>query len=283
MKNLHRSLLLDTPGRAVAGILALIMLVLSVSGAVLLVRRVGGWRQLAGPLRGTLVQRWHAQVGRVVVFGLLLSALTGIYMSAVDLWLHSRRHAERTGFSVQRGRGPAAPVTALPALQAVDLNDFRELVYPRPNDPSAVYSLATAQGDGYVDQVNGALLSYLPHSGTRRAYELIYQLHTGEGLWWLALLLGLCALSVPLMSVTGTLTWWQRRQSMPRLVENSGAQTADTIILVGSENNSTWGFAATLHDALRHAGLRVHTAPMNQLATAYRQRTTSIHSCIDLW
>ena len=65
MKNLHRSFLLDTPGRAVAGVLALIMLVLSVSGAVLLVKRVGGWRQLAGPLRGTPVQRWHAQVGRI--------------------------------------------------------------------------------------------------------------------------------------------------------------------------------------------------------------------------
>lgn len=271
MKNLHRSFLLDTPGRAVAGILALIMLVLSVSGAVLLVKRLGGWRQLAGPLRGTLVQRWHAQVGRIVVSGLLLSALTGIYMSAVTFGFMSEGMQNEPDFPSNVAAGPAAPVTALPALQAIDLNDFRELVYPWPNDPSAVFSLATVQGDGYVDPVNGALLSYVPHDGLRRAYELIYQLHTGEGLWWLGLMLGLCALSVPLMSVTGTLTWWQRRQSMPRIVENSGAQSADTIILVGSENNSTWGFANTLHDALRQSGLRVHTAPMNQLATAYRQ------------
>ncbi|MGB5010378.1 MAG: flavodoxin domain-containing protein, partial [Candidatus Dechloromonas phosphoritropha] len=91
----------------------------------------------------------------------------------------------------------------------------------------------------------------------------------GEGLWWLALLLGLCALSVPLLSATGALTWWQRRQSMPRIVGNSAANLADTIILVGSESNSTWGFANTLHEALRKAGLRVHTAAMNQLATEY--------------
>ena len=82
LKSLHRSLLLDTPGRAVSGITALIMLVLSVSGALLLVKRVGGWRHLADPLRGGLNQRWHAQVGRVVIVGLLLSALTGLYMSA---------------------------------------------------------------------------------------------------------------------------------------------------------------------------------------------------------
>lgn len=271
MKNLHRSFLLDTPGRAVAGILALIMLVLAISGAVLLVRRVGGWRHLAGPLRGTLVQRWHAQVGRVVVFGLLLSALTGIYMSAVTFEFISDGVQNEPDFPATVATGPAAPVATLVALQAVDLNDFRELVYPYPNDPSAVYSLLTAQGDGYVDQVNGALLSYLPHGGVRRAYELIYELHTGEGLWWLGLILGLGALSVPLMGITGTLTWWQRRRSMPRIAGNSAAQSADTIILVGSENNSTWGFAATLHAALTQAGLRVHTAAMNQVASEYRQ------------
>jgi sulfite reductase (NADPH) flavoprotein alpha-component len=47
------------------------------------------------------------------------------------------------------------------------------------------------------------------------------------------------------------------------------AQSADTIILVGSEGNSTWGFAGTLHAALTQAGHRVHTAPMNRLAPAY--------------
>ncbi|MGV8805022.1 MAG: PepSY domain-containing protein [Polaromonas sp.] len=271
LKSLHRSLLLDTPGRAVSGLTALAMLVLCVSGALLLVKRVGGWRHLADPLRGGLNQRWHAQVGRVVVVGLLLSALTGLYMSAATFSFISDGMQNEPDFPARVSAGaPASPAT-LPALLATDLNDLRELVYPAPNDPSGVYSLRTAQGDGYVDQANGALLSFQPHSGTRRTYELIYQLHTGEGLWWLGLLLGLCALSVPLMSTTGALTWWQRRQSMPRMVENSAAQSADTIILVGSENNSTWGFAKALHDALRQAGLRVHTAAMNQLASEYRQ------------
>src|SRR5690606_16569705 len=90
-----------------------------------------------------------------------------------------------------------------------------------------------------------------------------------EGLWWLGLLLGLCALSVPVMSATGCVMWWQRRRLMPKMANNSGPQSADTIILVGSENNSTWGFAKALHDALVQIGQRVHTAPMNQLATEY--------------
>ena len=269
MKNLHRSWLLDTPGRVVSGLIALAMLVLSISGVMLLIKRVGGWRHLADPLRGNLIQRWHTQVGRVVVLGLLLSALTGVYMSAATFTLIPDGMDAEPSFPSTVTGGPAAPIATLSALAATDLNSLRELVYPSPGDASGVYSLATDQGEGYVDQSSGELLSYQPYGGFRRTYEFIYQLHTGEGLWWLALLLGLCALSAPLLSATGTLTWWQRRQSMPRIVDNSAANSADTVILVGSENNSTWGFANTLHDALRKAGLRVHTAAMNQLATEY--------------
>lgn len=64
--------------------------------------------------------------------------------------------------------------------------------------------------------------------------------------------------------------WLRRRRSTPKLAGNSGPQSAETIILVGSENNSTWGFAQALHDSLRQTGRRIHTAPMNHLATTYR-------------
>ncbi|MGV8922751.1 MAG: PepSY domain-containing protein [Thermomonas sp.] len=271
VKNLHRSFLADTPGRAVAGLLALTMLVLCLSGMTLLVKRVGGWRQLLRPLRGNFSQRWHAELGRIAVFGLLLSALTGLYMSAATFGLVSDGTQNEPDFPIATTAGPAVPIGTLRALRATDLNDLRELVYPSPDNPEDFYSLRTVQGDGYVDQASGALLSWQAHDRVHGVYSLIYKLHTGEGLWWLGLLLGLSALSVPMMGATGITVWWQRRRSMPRIAENSGPQSADTIILVGSESNSTWGFADALHDALRQAGQRVHTAPMNQLATEYRQ------------
>ncbi|MDO9279239.1 MAG: PepSY domain-containing protein [Polaromonas sp.] len=271
VKDLHRSFLLDTPGRAVAGMSAVFMVILSVSGALLMARRQGGWRHLFRPLRGRLSQRLHGQVGRFIVFGLLLSALTGMYVSAVTFGFVSDGKQNEPDFPASVAGGRAAPVTSLPALQAIDLNDLRELVYPRAGDLTDFYSLRTAQGDGYVDQATGGLLSYRSHSKVRSLYELTNQLHTGEGLWWLGLLLGACALGAPLMSVTGALIWWQRRRDRPRINHNGGAQAADTVLLVGSENNSTWGFASVLHDALRQAGHVVHTAPMNQLASPYRR------------
>ena len=269
VKQLHRSLFLDTPGRIASGITALALLVLCMSGTLLLIKRIGGWRQVIGPLRGSRSQRWHAEVGRVALAGLLLSALTGTYMSAATFgWIADGMQAE-PDFPATTSGGPPAPASSLPALMATDLADLRELVFPIPGDRSAVFTLRTVQGDAYVDQSSGALLSYRAHSGMREAHELVYQLHTGEGLWWLGLMLGLCALGAPWLAATGATVWWQRQRARPRIPGNSTAQSAETVILVGSENNSTWGFARALHDGLRKAGQRVHTAPMNQLSSRY--------------
>lgn len=270
IKQLHRSLYLDTAGRIATGGTALALLLLCVSGILLLTKRVGGWRKLSGPLYGSRSQRWHAAIGRFAVFGLLLSALTGIYMSAATFGLISDGMQAEPDFPSSTSGGPPVPAARLPSLMSTDLANLRELVYPIPGDRFAVYTLRTAQGDAYVDQSSGALLAYRAHGNVREIYELVYQLHTGEGLWWLGLPLGLCALGAPWLAVTGTIVWWRRQRAKPRIAGNSTVRSAETVILVGSENNSTWGFAQVLHEQLRKAGQRVHTAPMNRFSSEYR-------------
>ena len=270
IKNLHRALLLDTTGRALVGITALLMILLAVSGAMLLAARMGGWRQLLQPVRGTLSQRLHIDFARVAIVGLLLSALTGAYLSASTFELVSEGVEADPELPLEVAEGVPTAIETLAVLKATDFNDLRELVYPYPNDPAGMYSMTTEQGAGYIDQVSGVWLSYQPHDATHAFYEFMYMLHTGEGLWWLGLLLGLSALSVPLLTVTGTIIWWKRQSSKPKLANNSSADSADSVLLVGSESNTTWAFAKTLHDTLVQAGHRVHTAPMDQLASHYR-------------
>ena len=269
LKELHRSLFLDTPGHIVAALGALAMLLLSTSGAVLLARRAGGWGKLLRPLRGSFSQRWHAEVGRLTILGLLLSALSGLYLSAGTLGLIADDGQGQPPLPPPISAGPALPVASLAALQAVNLNDLRELVYPDPDSPQDLFSLHTRSGQGYVDPANGALLAFQPESGMQQLSGFIYQLHTGEGLWWLGLLLGLGALGVPLMSLTGLWLWWRRRRGAVAIDDNCPADAADCVILVGSESNSTWGFARTLQQALAAAGRKVHSAPMNQLRSDY--------------
>ena len=269
IKKLHRSLNLDSAGRAAVGISDLVLFILAITGIMLLSVRVGGWRKLLSPIRGNVMQHLHLDLGRVALVGLLISSLTGVYLSAVNFEFVSQGQEAAPEFPLTVTEGQAAAVENLAALQATDINALQELVYPYPDDPYGVYSLNTIQGSGYVDQVTGEWLGFETHDKTNAFYHFIYSLHTGEGLWWMALILGLSALLMPIISMTGVVIWWQRQGSKPKITANSKASSADIIILVGSESNSTWGFAKTLHDSLVKAEIRVHTTPMNQLSSNY--------------
>ena len=141
-KELHRSLFLDTPGSAAVGIAALLMLLVSVSGLLLLAKRVGGWRQLARPLHGNRSQRWHAAVARLALAGLLLSALTGSYMSAATFALISDGGQDEPDIPATTSGGSPLPAARLPALLATRLVDLRELSFPLAGDRSRRLYLA---------------------------------------------------------------------------------------------------------------------------------------------
>ncbi len=85
--NLHRAWLSGDGGRLAAGLSAFAMLVLGASGLLLLRRTFGGWRDLLRPFRGAGSRRWHAELGRLAVAGLLLSSATGLHMSLVGFEL----------------------------------------------------------------------------------------------------------------------------------------------------------------------------------------------------
>ncbi|BBE71793.1 PepSY domain-containing protein [Oharaeibacter diazotrophicus] len=263
--NLHRKLLADDTGRAVVGFGAAAMLLLTLSGTAMLAQRLGGWRRLFGPIRGSASGRLHAELGRAAVAGLVLSAATGLLLSATTFeFLPDGAPAEAA--PAEASGGPALPVGELGALKAVDLADLRKLAFPDPGDPTDVVTLTTASGEATVDPATGAVLTAAENDAWQTASQWIYALHTGEGLWWLALVLGASSAVVPVLTGTGLVIWVARRRARPRIAHDAGAQSADTVILVGSEGNSTWGFAATLHAALTAAGHRVHTRAMNDVA-----------------
>ncbi|WP_417427083.1 PepSY domain-containing protein [Hoeflea sp.] len=264
MTNLHRSLFLDDAGRLTAAAGAMSLLVLSISGLMLTARRVGGWRRFFSRLRGPLMGRLHVEVARLTVAGLLLSSATALFMTAstFDLLPQSSVPAFPTEVSGQTGAAPGA----MALLRDTPVNTLRELTFPYPGDPTDVFTLKTAGGEGYLDQGTGAVLVWTDAGIWQRMNETIYMLHTGQGMVWLGLVLGLMALGAPFMAVTGVVLWLQARRARPRIKGNVTAAQADTILLVGSEGGSTWGFAATLHGAMTLAGHKVHAAPMAQLS-----------------
>ncbi|MFA7428649.1 MAG: PepSY domain-containing protein [Rhodospirillaceae bacterium] len=265
LTNLHRSLFLDDGGRIVMAVGAAAMLVLSLSGAALVARRTGGWRRWFGRLRGPLPGRIHVEITRIAVIGLLLSSATALWMSAATFDLLPEAGSAPTPPAEVSGQVGAA-IGAMDLLRKTPVAELRDLSFPYAGDATDVFTLKTEQGTGYLDQGTGELLSWTDLTGWQHVSETIYMLHTGQGAATLGLALGLMALGVPVMGATGVWVWLAGWRGRPRIRSNHPASGAETILLVGSEGGSTWGFAATLHAALTKAGQSVHTAPMSAFA-----------------
>lgn len=262
LTNLHRSLFLGDGGRMVMAAGAAAMLVLALSGAILVARRAGGWRRWFMPLRGPLSARLHVEIARVTVAGLLLSSATALWMTASTFDLLPDGGAPLATPADASGQAGVA-IAAIDLLGRTPLAELRSLSFPDPNDVSDVFTLKTDRGTGYLDQGTGAVLAWSGLTGWQRVSETVYMLHTGQGASLLGLVLGLMALGVPAMAGTGFVLWLVGRRGRPRIRGNILAGRAETILLVGSEGGSTWGFAATLHAALSDAGQTVHTAPLS--------------------
>lgn len=275
LTNLHRSLFLGDGGRITMAAAALAMLVLSVSGALLVARRAGGWRRWFSPLRGPMPGRLHVEIARVAVLGLALSSATALWMTASTFDLLPDGGVPLAVPSEMSGETGVA-LGAIDLLGGTPTAELRELNFPYPGDATDIFTLKTDRGIGYLDQGTGALLGWTDLTGWERLSETIYMLHTGQGAETLGLVLGLMALGVPVMGGTGMVLWRAGRRSRPQIHANQPASRAETIILVGSEGGSTWSFAATLHKALTDAGQSVHAASMSAFDPAGYTRAQQI-------
>ena len=271
LTNLHRSLFLGDGGRIAMALSAAAMLILSVSGSVLVARRAGGLRRWFAPLRGPLSGRLHVEIARVAVLGLALSSMTALWMSASTFDLLPIAVSAPAFTNAVSGE-TGVSIASIGLLGQTPVAELRELNFPYPGDASDVFTLKTDQGTGYLDQGTGAALGWTDLTGWENVSETIYMLHTGQGAAFLGILLGLMALGVPVLGVTGVLVWLAGRRSRPRIPGNLPAAKAETILLVGSEGGSTWGFAATLHQALRAAGQTVHVGPMSDFDLAHHAK-----------
>ena len=270
LTELHRSLFLGDAGRYATAAAALAMLILAASGTALIARRMGGWTRWFNRSRGPLTGRIHLELARFAVAGLILSAATALWMTASTFGILPDQ-SPQPQLPATSGLLGTPPAT-IPLLQSTPVTTLRELTFPYAGDATDVFTLKTDTATTLIDQGNGSILAQTTLSGWQKLSETIYMLHTGRGpaIFYpvLALILGAMALALPTMAVTGTLTWWSNRRNRPKLRGNAAVAVAETILLVASENGSTWGFAAVLHIALRAAGQKVHAAPLSMFDPA---------------
>ena len=255
-------------GRWLAASAAAALLVLSLSGWALLLRRMGGWRRLYGPVPGSALQRLHVQWGRWGVPLLVISSAAALVLAAATQgWLETESTLEAAE-PLSTVQGSPLPPQALSALHAYRVQDLEVLRFPSADDAAQSWEIHTQQGHGWIDRYSGKLLTWEATGPSQWLYRWARWLHTGEASWLWALVLAGASMATVLLSYTGLRLWWSARQTRklaasPALTaHNSPAAQADTLIFVASEGGSTWGFAQALHQALVAQGLKVHSAAL---------------------
>ena len=201
---------------------------------------------------------------------LLLTSLTALTMSASTLGLVALdAGTEPDVISVTTGQTAlqALPGAQLPMLQSLAVRDLRKLNFPDAADPQDTWTVATRQGEGWIDRYSGQTLAWQDLTLAQRLYDWALVLHTGEGAWPWAVVLALVGASVLLFWWSGVVMWWQARRQAPHITGNSPLAQADVLIFVASEGGSTWGFAQALQDALTQSGHRVHTSALENFQT----------------
>lgn len=260
LTDLHRALFMGDTGRLITAAGAATMLLLALSGAWMVARRMGGWRRWFHRTRGPLAGRLHVELARVSVAGLLLSSVTGLWMTASIFSLLPDEPLEPAAAEATAGL-PRLDFAQIPLLTGTPASALDELSMPSADDPADVYTLTTDGGTALIDPGTGEMLSFVTPGAWEKATAIVEMLHTGQGAAVLGLLLGLMSLSVPALAVTGLVQWLAARRGT-RIRGNASAGSAETVLLVASEGGSTWGFARTLHAALTAAGQTVHAAPL---------------------
>ena len=266
IERFHRSLLLAKPGRIIVALSALSLMLLTATGLRLTLRRQGGWRRLfSRPKEGGL-SGLHTLMGQLALAPLFILSSTGLILALYRFELLPQSGPDRLIYPETPVELAPVPASSLAAFQDLPLSTLISLTFPIEGDWFDVYSVKTKQNYVFFDQFTGAALSEHPLNNGQRFMALMLTMHTGRGMVVYALLLGLMAMAVPAFFVTGLLLWCRRTSQSKAFAQDDDDGTADTVILVGSQSQSTWSFAQALQRSMLSLGHRVLLTDLDAIA-----------------
>lgn len=256
---LHRSLFLHETGRFFVGLISFLLALISISGFVLILKRQKGLRNFFSKIiKDYFAQYYHVVLGRLTLIPILIIALSGTYLTLekFDFFIPKKDSAEKV---------ETVKTTSIPNKTSVFRNtlltDVQKIEFPFSDDPEEYYIITLKDREIEVNQVTGAIVSEKLFPMTAVFADLSLDLHTGRANAFWAFILGLASLNILFFIYSGFAMTFKRRAS--RIKNKFKADESKFILLVGSENGSSLGFANAIHKQLMAHGEKVFLTEMN--------------------
>lgn len=258
---LHRSLFLKETGRFIVGFISFLLVLISISGFVLVLKRQRSIRSMFSKIvKENFAQYYHVFLGRLSLIPILVIALSGTYLTL-----------EKFNFFIEKTDSEEKPkvVITSPISKKEDssffkntlLADVQKIEFPFSDDPEDFYIIKLKDREIEVNQITGAVINESQSPMTTQLSDLSLDLHTGRNSILWAIILGIASLNILFFIYSGFEMTLKRRAS--RIKNKYKAEESKFILLVGSENGSSLRFANAIHKQLLAHGEKVFFAELN--------------------
>lgn len=251
---LHRSLFLHETGRLFIGINAFLLLLITISGFVLVLKRQKGLRNFFSKIiKEYFAQYYHVLLGRLALIPILIIALSGTYLSMERFHLFEKEEKTATENTKSQQKKFDFKQTSLAEISKIE--------FPFSEDAEDYYTFELKDRKIEVEQYSNAIVSEELYPTSRLLSELSLDLHTGRANAFWAFVLGLASLNILFFIYSGFAMTFKRRAS--RITNKFKAEESKYILLVGSENGSSLRFANVILKELIAQGEKAFIGQMN--------------------
>jgi len=251
--SLHRSLFLHQLGRFFVGLTSFLLFLIATSGTVLIIQRQRSLKRFFSKIvKDNFAQYYHVVLGRLLLIPIIVISVTGTIMSLKTFEvIKEQKISHKIDFDAIKSN-PEKKVTDFDVFKNTKLADVQSIEFPFSEDVEDYFTLKLSDKEITVNQLTGEVLTEKPYSKAKLLTTLSMDLHTGRtnSIW--AIILAIASANILFFIYSGFVIWWKRRSSQ---VKNKYKfDQAEFIILVGSENGTTFRFAKAIHQQLLKSG-----------------------------
>ncbi|AZJ36334.1 PepSY domain-containing protein [Tenacibaculum singaporense] len=268
--SLHRSLFLKSTGRFIVGFISFLLCLIAVTGLILIAKRQGGFKQLFSKIvKENFEQYYHIIIGRYTLVPIIIITLTGVYLSLDRFSVLPKEKINHSYDFSPTSSNEKIAVADFPIFKNTSLNEIKSIEFPFSEDEEDYFFVKLNDSEVLIHQYTGNIISKENLSLTSILLNWSLLLHTGNGtiIWSIVLLLS--SISILFFIYSGFAMTVKRAQKNSLPKNKTNKDSAEIIILVGSETNNTYPFASSLHNALIKKSIPVFIDILNNY-TSYK-------------
>lgn len=261
--SLHRSLFLKEIGRFTVGVVSFLLMITSISGLILIIKRQNGIRYFFSKIKKDFFsQYFHVVSGRILLVPIFVISLTGTYLFIHRFELIPKGKNEKIAHKITNSE-TQIKLADFPIFKETKLSAVKKIEFPFiEDDAEEFFVLKLKDREITVNQINGEIVKEEKYPLTLIYENLSLTFHTGRGSVVWSIVLGLSSIGILMFIYSGFVITFKRTRN--KIKNKYKAENAEIIILVGSENGSTLGFANKIHSQLLSDGKKSFISQLNQ-------------------